>query len=110
MLAHGFTHELIAGLVLAGLATVDTEAARIGEQTIEVELVMITAAGRRAIEAEQTSRGKPSEGDGLHLAKLRSAGRSVILAYKYGAGAEPVQGFPAGLRLPRRSALAGPST
>jgi hypothetical protein len=49
MLAYGFTHELIAGLVLAGLVTVVTDTARIGEQTIEVELVMITDAGRRAI-------------------------------------------------------------
>jgi hypothetical protein len=65
MLAHGFTHELIASLVLAGFVTVDTEAARIGEQTIEVELVMITVAGRKAIEAEQTSRRKPSEGEWL---------------------------------------------
>ena len=65
MLAHGFTHELIAGLVLAGLATVVTDTARIGEQTIEVELVMITAAGRRAIEAEQTSGRKSPEGERL---------------------------------------------
>jgi hypothetical protein len=50
MLAHGFTQELIAGLVLAGLVTLDTDTARIGEQTIEVELVMITDAGRRAVE------------------------------------------------------------
>jgi hypothetical protein len=49
MLAHGFTHELIAGLVLAGLATVVTDTARIGGQTIKVELVMITDAGRRVI-------------------------------------------------------------
>jgi hypothetical protein len=65
MFAHGFTHDLIAGLVLVGFATVETDTARIGEQTIEVELVMITAAGRRAIEAEQTSGGKPSEGEWL---------------------------------------------
>ncbi len=51
MLAHGFTPELIAGLVLAGLATVVTDTARIGGQTIKVELVMITDAGRRAIES-----------------------------------------------------------
>jgi hypothetical protein len=50
MIAHGFTHELIAGLVPAGLATMVTDTARIGEQAIEVELVMITDAGRRAIE------------------------------------------------------------
>jgi hypothetical protein len=50
MLAHGFTPELIVGLVLAGLATVVTDTARIGGQTIKVELVMITDAGRSAIE------------------------------------------------------------
>ena len=50
MLAYGFTHELIASLVLAGLVTVVTDTARIGEQTIEVELVIITDAGRRAVE------------------------------------------------------------
>ena len=65
MLAHGFTHELIAGLVLADLATVVTDTARIGEQTIEVELVMIADAGRKAIEAEQTSGRKPPEGERL---------------------------------------------
>jgi hypothetical protein len=49
MHAHGFTHEVIAGLVVSGLATVVPEIARIGEHTIEVELVMITDAGRQAI-------------------------------------------------------------
>jgi hypothetical protein len=49
MLAHGFTHELIAGLVLKGLATEVPDIARIGKQTIEIELVMITDAGRKAI-------------------------------------------------------------
>ena len=45
--AHDFTHEVIAGLLLSGLATVVPEIARIGENTIEVELVMITdGAGR----------------------------------------------------------------
>ena len=50
MLAHGFTRELIAGLVLFGLATVVTETASIGGETIKVELVMITDAGRRVLE------------------------------------------------------------
>ncbi len=49
MLAYGVTHESIAGLVLTGLATVVTDTARIGDQTIEVELVTITDAGRRAL-------------------------------------------------------------
>ena len=54
MLAHGFTHELIAGLTLADLATVVTDTARIGEQSIKVDLVMITDAGRRAIEGDSS--------------------------------------------------------
>jgi hypothetical protein len=50
MHAHGFTPEVIAGLVLAGLAMVVPEKnARIGQHRIEVELVMITDAGRRAL-------------------------------------------------------------
>jgi hypothetical protein len=49
MTAYGFTDESISGLVLAGLATVVPDVARIGTQTIEVELVMITDAGRRAL-------------------------------------------------------------
>jgi hypothetical protein len=46
MQAYGFTHELIAGLVLAALATVVRDTARIGGQTSEVEPVMITDVGR----------------------------------------------------------------
>jgi hypothetical protein len=49
MLAHGFTDEVIAGLVLNGLATVVPDIAIIGKQTIEIELVMITDAGRKVI-------------------------------------------------------------
>jgi hypothetical protein len=49
MHARGFTDDLIMRLVRAGLATVVPDMARIGEQTIEVELVMITDAGRRAL-------------------------------------------------------------
>ena len=47
--AHDFTDELIDGLVLAGLATVEPDVARIGKQTIGVELVMIADAGRKAV-------------------------------------------------------------
>ena len=50
MLANGFKGESIDGLVLAGLATVVTDTARIGGETIKVDLVMITDAGRKAIE------------------------------------------------------------
>ena len=49
MLAHGFTHDLIACLEQAGLVTVLPDNATIGGRTIEVELVMITDAGRKAI-------------------------------------------------------------
>jgi hypothetical protein len=49
MLAYGFTDELIAGLVINELATVVPDIARIGKQTIEIELVIITDAGRKAI-------------------------------------------------------------
>jgi hypothetical protein len=49
MLAYGFTDELIASLVLNGLVTVAPDIAIIGKQTIEIELVMITDAGRKAI-------------------------------------------------------------
>jgi hypothetical protein len=50
MLAHGFTRELIAALVLAGLVTVVIDIVKIGEETIDVDLVMITDAGRKALE------------------------------------------------------------
>jgi hypothetical protein len=49
MTAYGFTDESIGGLVLVGFATVVPDIARIGGQTIEVELVMITDSGRRAL-------------------------------------------------------------
>jgi hypothetical protein len=49
MLAYGIADELISSLVLNGLATVAPDIARIGKQTIEIELVMITDAGRKAI-------------------------------------------------------------
>jgi len=46
MIAHGFRRESIDVLVLAGLATVVTDTVKIGEETIKVDLVMITDAGR----------------------------------------------------------------
>jgi DNA-binding MarR family transcriptional regulator len=49
MLAYGYAPELIADLVRAGLIEVVPDIARIGRQTIEVELVTITDAGRRAL-------------------------------------------------------------
>jgi hypothetical protein len=50
MLAHGFRRELLDGLVLAGLATVVTEAVQTGGPTIKVERYQITDDGRKAIE------------------------------------------------------------
>ena len=50
MLANGFTAELMAQLVLAGLATVETETVRAGGPIIKVERMRITEAGRRVIE------------------------------------------------------------
>jgi hypothetical protein len=43
---------MLAGLVLAGLATVVTEITKPGGPTIKVERYRITDAGRRAIEDE----------------------------------------------------------
>jgi hypothetical protein len=45
MLAHGFKREMLAGLVLAGLATVVTETMRAGAATIKVERNRITGGG-----------------------------------------------------------------
>ena len=59
MLALGFTHDLIADLEHAGLVTVVPDVARIGNQTIEVQLVIITDAGRRALEGVTLARSSP---------------------------------------------------
>ena len=50
MVAHGFSREFIRTLVLAGLVTVVIDTVKIGEETIDVDLVMITDIGREAIE------------------------------------------------------------
>jgi len=49
-LGHGFSHEMLAMLVLAGLATVVTETLRVDGGTFKIERVMITDAGQRALE------------------------------------------------------------
>ena len=49
MLANGFTAEMLAGLVLAGLATVVTETVRAGGPTVKVERYCITDDGRQAL-------------------------------------------------------------
>jgi hypothetical protein len=50
VLGHGFKRQMLAGLVLAGFATVVTETLRAGGPTIKVERYRITDAGRSALE------------------------------------------------------------
>ena len=51
VVVHGFSAEMLAGLVLAGLATVVTETERAPRGvTIKIERIRITDAGRRALE------------------------------------------------------------
>jgi len=50
MLAHGFTADMLAGLVLVGLATTQPGTIRAGGRTKEVGFMRITAAGRLALE------------------------------------------------------------
>ena len=52
LLAHGhnFTRRMLAGFVRDGLATTRREVIKAGVRTIEVVRMMITDAGRRAIE------------------------------------------------------------
>jgi hypothetical protein len=49
MLAYGFKLELLADLVLDGLATVHNERVIAGRRAIEVTLVRMTEAGRQAL-------------------------------------------------------------
>jgi hypothetical protein len=49
MLAHGFTVPLMVELVRAGLASARAEHTVAGKQKIEVAVVRITEAGRRAL-------------------------------------------------------------
>ncbi len=50
VLAHEFSRDMLAGLVLAGLATVVAETLTADGPTIKIERVKITDAGSRAIE------------------------------------------------------------
>jgi hypothetical protein len=50
LLTHGFTRQMLTGFVRSGLATWHHRKVRAGDRTIEVGYMMITAAGRRAIE------------------------------------------------------------
>jgi hypothetical protein len=47
MRAHGFTVELLAGLVRAGLAAATAKTVHAGRQPIEVTWLTITDSGRR---------------------------------------------------------------
>jgi hypothetical protein len=47
---HGFSRRMLAGLVRAALATVQRRVIVAGDTPVEVGKVMITDAGRRAIE------------------------------------------------------------
>jgi hypothetical protein len=47
---HGFSRRMLAGLLTAGLTTVQRRVIMAGDTPVEVGKVMITAAGRRAIE------------------------------------------------------------
>jgi hypothetical protein len=49
LIAYGFRREMLAGLVLAGLATVVTDILRSNEGTIGIDLLTITEAGRYAL-------------------------------------------------------------
>ena len=48
-LGHGFSHEMLAMLVLAGLATLVTETLTVDGGTFKIERMRITDAGRLAI-------------------------------------------------------------
>ena len=50
VLGHGFSRDMLAMLVLAGLAKVVSETVRAGGSTIKVERVSITDAGRKALD------------------------------------------------------------
>jgi hypothetical protein len=62
MLANGFRGKMLAGLVLAGLATIVTETVRAGAATIKVECYRITDAGRATLDNRggKTPPGYPS--------------------------------------------------
>jgi hypothetical protein len=47
---HGFMHRLLSGLVSAGLATMQRHVIKAGARALEVNRIIITDAGRRAIE------------------------------------------------------------
>lgn len=51
VITHGFSAEMLAGLVLVGLATVVTETKTVHQGlTIDIERIRITIQGQRAVE------------------------------------------------------------
>jgi hypothetical protein len=54
MRAHGFTIEMLAEIIIAGLATVSTERVVAGGRSIEVTHVRISDAGRRTLVGKRT--------------------------------------------------------
>ena len=50
MLAHGFSVGMLADLVHGGLATAHGQTMRVGRRKIQFARVMITNAGRKALE------------------------------------------------------------
>jgi hypothetical protein len=50
VLGHGLSRDMLATLVLAGLATVVTETLRPTGETVKIERMHITDAGKRALE------------------------------------------------------------
>ena len=50
LLAHGFDRDMIAGLVYERLVTAKGESMKAGSGAIEVVRIVITEAGRRALE------------------------------------------------------------
>jgi hypothetical protein len=58
LLAHGFTVDMLADLIRAGLATAKTERIVAGGRPIEVTRVRITDAGRQALTALKGAIGR----------------------------------------------------
>ena len=50
LLAHGFSVDMLADLVHEGLATAHRQTMRVGRRKIQFARMMITDAGRRALE------------------------------------------------------------
>jgi hypothetical protein len=50
LFAHGVTPQMLGHLLRNGLATIQRETIKSGDQTIEIGCITITDAGRRALE------------------------------------------------------------